>query len=259
MKNPLDIAIDLAKETGEIQMSSLGKKHDVEFKGVINIVTEVDKKCEELIVNRLQKEFPSHDLLAEEGSGRRREAEYRWIIDPLDGTVNYNHGHPFFGPSLALERRGELVLGVVYMPFTDEIFIAEKGSGAVCNDKKINVSTESNLQNSLLATGFAYNVQEGEQLNNIEHFTHFIMKARAVRRGGMAEGDLCFLAMGRFEGFWELFLKPWDIAAGIVIIKEAGGVVTDFKGLDVDTYGSEIVASNGLIHQAVLDVLAEGK
>ena len=259
MKNPLDLSIELVKEAGQIQMEGLGKEHEVEFKGIINIVTDIDKKCEDLIVTRLQKEFPTHDILAEEGSGERKSTDYRWIIDPLDGTVNYNHAYPFFGPSVALEHKGDLVLGAVYLPFTDELFVAEKGSGATLNGKKISVSKENDLQSSLLATGFAYNVQEGEQLNNVDYFIRFLMKAQAIRRDGMAEGDLCYLACGRFDGFWELFLKPWDLAAGIVIIREAGGKVTDFSGGEVDIYGKEIVASNGLIHQAILDVLAEGK
>lgn len=255
MPNPLKTAIELAKEAGRIQMDYFGRRHDVEFKGAINIVTEVDKKCEDLIVGRLQKDFPTYDILAEEGTGKRCKSEWRWIIDPLDATVNYNHTYPFFGPSIALEHKGEIVIGVVYESTRGELFVAEKGGGATLNGKKISVSKEGDLKRSLLSTGFAYNVQEGEQRNNLEYFERFMMEVQAIRRDGMAEGDLCYLACGRFDGFWELFLKPWDLAAGVLIIKEAGGRVTNFSGSDVDIYGMEIVASNGLIHDAMLEVL----
>lgn len=256
MFKPLNTAIDLAKEAGRIQMDYLGRKHQVEYKGAIDIVTEIDKRCEDLIVGRLQKDFPAHDVLAEEGSGRRKDAEWRWIIDPLDATVNYNHTYPFFGTSIALEHKGEIVLGVVYEPNADELFVAEKGSGAELNGKKISVSKEAILKHSLLSTGFAYNVAEGEQRNNLEYFGRFLMEARAIRRDGMASGDLCYLACGRFDGFWELFLKPWDLAAGVIMIREAGGRVSSFDGSDIDIYGTEIVASNGHIHQAMIDVLS---
>lgn len=255
MLNLLDTATELVHEVGELQLEYLGKKHDVQFKDiVINIVTEVDKKSEEIIVNRIQKDFPSHDILAEEGAGKRKNADYRWIVDPLDGTVNYNNGYPFFGPSIAVEYKGELVLGVVFLPKSNEIFIAEKASGSELNGQKISVSKESKLINTLLATGFAY--QREEQLDkSLNYFRDFIHKSRAVRRDGMAEGDLCYLACGRFDGFWEEHLSPWDVAAGTLIIREAGGKVTNFDGSPVDIYGPEIVASNGLIHDDILKVL----
>lgn len=253
--NPLNTAIELAKESGRVQMDGLGQKHDVDFKGVIDIVTEVDRKCEKLIVSRLQKDFPTHDILAEEGTGKRLKSEWRWIIDPLDGTVNYNHTYPFFCTSIALEHKGNLVLGVVYEPNRDELFVAEKGGGATLNGRKISVSKEDNLKRSLLSTGFAYNVQEGEQRNNLEYFGRFLMETQAMRRDGVAEADLCYLACGRFDGFWELFLKPWDMAAGVVIIREAGGKVTDFGGSEVDIYGTEILATNGHIHSRMIEVL----
>lgn len=254
MPNPLNTVIELAKEVGHIQMKNLGKVQHVEFKGEIDIVTEIDKKCEDLIVGRLQKEFPEYDILAEEGSGKRKDAEWKWIIDPLDGTVNFKHEYPVFGPSLALEHKGELVLGVVYQPYLDDLYVAEKGSGAELNGKRISVSKESNLRRSLLATGFPYNIEEG---NNLEYFGRFLGKAQAVRRAGMAAGDLCFLASGRIDGYWVLSLAPWDIAAGIVIVKEAGGKITGFDGSEIDIYKKQLVASNGLIHQAMLEVLYE--
>lgn len=255
MPKPLDVAVELAREVGEVQMRSLGLRHDVEFKGVVDIVTEVDKECECIIVNRLKKDFPTHDILAEEGGSRGLKSDMCWIVDPLDATVNYNHKYPFFGTSIALEQCGDAVLGVVYEPNRDELFVAEKGGGAVLNGEKISVSTENILNRSLLSTGFAYNVREGEARNNLEYFARFMMEAQAIRRDGMAAGDLCYLACGRFDGFWELFLKPWDMAAGALIVREAGGRVTKFDGSDIDIYNTEIVASNGLIHDEMLRVL----
>lgn len=256
--NPIDTAIELAREAGRVQMEGFGLAHEVEYKGVVNIVTEIDKKCEKLIVERLQKEFPKDDILAEEGSGRQSSAGSKWIIDPLDATVNYTHGYPLFGVSIAYEKNGELVLGVVYEPNRDELFAAEMGGGAFLNGRRIAVSKEDSIIRSLLATGFAYNVHEGEVKNNLEYFGRFLTASRAIRRDGMAAGDLCFVACGRFDGFWELYLNPWDIAAGVIIVREAGGCVTNFDGTDVDIYGKEIVASNGLIHAAMLDVLKKG-
>jgi myo-inositol-1(or 4)-monophosphatase len=252
MPNALDIAIELAKEAGRIQMENLGAVRSVEFKGETDIVTEIDKKCEEMIVKRLQKEFPGYDILAEEGSGVKKGSDWKWIIDPLDGTVNYKHEYPFFGPSIALEHKGEIVLGVVYQPYLDDLYVAERGGGAGLNGKKIRVSQEDNLRRSLLGTGFPYNVDEG---NNIEFFGRFLKKAQAIRRAGMTAGDLCFLAGGRLEGYWALSYSPWDVAAGVLMVEEAGGRLTSRDGCELDIYRSQLVASNGLIHGAMLEVL----
>lgn len=257
--NHLNVAIELAREAGRIQMEGLGKVHNVEYKGITDIVTEVDKKCEKLIVSRLKKEFPTHDILAEEGSGHDTKAEYRWIIDPLDGTINYAHTYPMFATSIALERKGEVVMGVVFEPNKNELFVAEKGSGATCNGNKIKVSATTDLQKSLLDTGFAYNVHEGEKMNNLDHFAAFILKARAIRRDGAAAVDLCYVACGRFDGFWELFLRPWDIAAGQLIITEAGGTVSKFDGSKLDIYDKEILVSNGHIHKDMIEVLCRNR
>jgi len=258
MKNPMNLAVELAKEAGAVQLESLGKIHNIEQKGSIDIVTDVDKRCEDLIVERIKKEFSNHYILAEEGSGQVRDSEWKWIIDPLDGTVNYAHSFPFFGPSIAIEKNGELVFAVVYIPSKDELFIAEKASGAELNGQKISVSRCDKLISSLLATGFAYSVMEGELKDNLKHFAGFTQKTQAVRRNGMAEGDLCYVACGRLDGFWELHLKAWDIAAGTLMIREAGGCVTNFDDTPVDIYGKEIVASNGLIHDSILEILNGG-
>ena len=251
----IDLMRDLAREAGRIQLDGLGKRHEIEYKGVINIVTEIDKKCESLIVGELQAKYPNYDVIAEEGSGKRSDSGYRWIVDPLDGTVNYAHSFPFFCVSIGLESEGELIAGVIYDPNRDEMFEAEKGRGALQNGEAISVSNHAPLKEAMLATGFAYNVQEGEQLDNLNHFCSFIKTARAVRRPGSAAIDLAWVACGRLDGFWELFLKPWDMAAGVLIIREAGGSVTAFDGSEYDLYGTQILASNGQIHNEMGEVL----
>lgn len=249
----------LARRAGEIQLAHLGKVEHIEYKGEIDPVTEVDRKCERFIVGEIQRLFPGDDILAEEGTGQRSRSSNRWIIDPLDGTVNYAHGFPFFCVSIALEQSGEVVAGAVFDPNRDELFAAEKGRGATLNGQPIHVSATSRLKEALLATGFAYNVQESDQLDNLDNFANFVKTAQAVRRPGAAAIDLAWTACGRIDGFWELFLKPWDKAAGFLLITEAGGTVSLFDGLTFDLYGDELLASNGLIHRDMIRVLAEGR
>ncbi len=251
----LEFAKKLACDAAQIQMKHFGASHKVEFKGVADIVTEVDKKCERLIVSRIKKHFPDHDIVAEEGGGHLTGSPYRWIIDPLDGTVNYTHGYPLFAVSIALEYKGEVIVGVVCEPNRKELFWAQKGKGSRCNGKKIGVSKTTKLSNALLDTGFAYNVHEGEKENNLVHFADFLLKSRAIRRDGAASVDLCYVACGRYDGFWELYLAPWDIAAGQLIISEAGGKVSTFNGSKLDIYGKEILVSNGRIHGEMIGVL----
>lgn len=255
---PIDIAIELAKEAGRIQMEHFGLERDIQYKIETDIVTDVDKKCEEVICKRLQKEFPKHDILAEEGGGKRLKSDWRWIIDPLDGTLNYTHRYPLFATSIALEHKGDVVLGVIYNPNRDELFAAEKGSGATVNDSRIKVSDTRELRKALLDTGFAYNKSRKEQENNVVHFLNFLSEASSIRRDGAAAMDLCAVACGRFDGFWELYLKPWDVAAGQLIIKEAGGRVSMFNGNALDIYGMEIVVSNGLLHDQMVEILTRG-
>lgn len=255
----METAIEAAKEAGRLQLQALGKAHHIEYKGAANIVTEVDKQSEAVIINRIRKEFPCHDTLAEEGSDKKTNSEWLWIIDPLDGTVNYSHGYPLFAVSIALQYKGEVIAGVVFEPNRNELFTAEKGGGAFLNGRRISVSKTAELQNSLLDTGFAYNVHLGEKNNNLNHFSDFLLKAQAVRRDGAAASDLCYVAAGRFDGFWELYLQPWDIAAGQLIITEAGGRVSAFDGSPLDIYGKEIVASNGLVHEQMLKVLCQNR
>ncbi|HCY18337.1 MAG TPA: inositol monophosphatase [Deltaproteobacteria bacterium] len=248
------IAITAAKNAGLILKKNLGKPRSIEYKGVIDIVTEMDRKAEDLIIKTIKKEFPEHGILTEESNERKSSSEYRWIIDPLDGTTNYSHGYPVFCVSIALEKEGEIILGVVYDPVLGELFTAEKDKGAFVNNKKIKVSKIRELTKSLLATGFPYDVRTSRQ-NNLDHFSNFAVKAQAIRRAGSAALDMCYVAYGRFDGFWEIKLKPWDTAAAMLIIREAGGMVTDFNGGPFSMYSGETLASNGLIHNEMLNVL----
>ena len=261
MKKYLKIAIAAARESGKIQQASLGRVKQIRFKGEINLVTEVDKRCERAIVRRIRESFPEHDLLTEESGilqKRKRKSAYRWIVDPLDGTTNYSHGYPLFCTSIALEVRGRSELGVIYDPNHDELFWAVHGRGAFLNGRRIHVSKIRRLRRALLATGFAYNVRNTSN-NNLRHFRDFIMTSQAVRRDGVAAIDLCYVAAGRFDGFWELGLWPWDVAAGALILEEAGGKVTMMDGARFTLYGKNIVANNGKIHRQMLEVLRRGR
>jgi len=254
-KSFLKTAVKLAEKAGEIQLKGFGREHNLEYKIGSDIVTEVDKACEKLIVSGLMKNFPSHDILAEEGTGPRKTSPWRWIVDPLDGTSNFAHTYPHFAVSLALEYEGEVILGVVFDPNRNEMFTAEKGAGAFLNNRRIKVSSTDTLKKALLDTGFAYNESEEEKELNIKHFINFLREAHAIRRDGAATLDFCYVACGRFDGFWELFLKPWDVAAGSIIVKEAGGEVSLFNGALFDIYKMEVLASNGKIHNDMMQIL----
>ncbi len=250
----LDEARAAASEAARIQLASYGETIGVKRKGDINLVTEVDLDCERAIVERLHKAFPEYRILAEEGSGKESASGYRWIVDPLDGTTNYAHGYPRFCVAIALEHAGSVLLAVVRDPVLDEEFVAVSGQGATLNGRPIRVSSQTHMLRSLLATGFAYDVRESA-MNNLDHFGAFVLSAQAVRRDGSAELNLCYTAMGRFDGFWEMKLSPWDVAAGGLIVREAGGIVTDFGGRPNELDGARIVASNGKIHAEMLDII----
>ncbi len=255
MLSTLDRISEIARAAGRMQLDHFGGERVIEYKDAWDIVTDVDKKCEEHIVAELRKSFPGDDILAEESQRPKGGASRRWIVDPLDGTVNYSHGFPFFCVAIAAEIEGELALGVIYDPNRDELFSAEKGMGAFLNNKRISVSKTPALEKSLVATGFAYSVHRDDGLTNLENFAKFARRARAVRRPGSASIDQAWTACGRADGFWEMFLKPWDMAAGACIIREAGGAVTSFDGSPFDLYGKEILASNGKIHGEMIEVL----
>ncbi|NWG04387.1 MAG: inositol monophosphatase [Syntrophaceae bacterium] len=250
----LQVAIAAAKEAGRIQRRRFGGSHQVEYKGDINPVTEIDTLCEKIIVQMILDSFPDHDLLTEERPFEGKGSPWRWIIDPLDGTTNYFHGFPCFCVSIGLEEEGEVKLGVVYNPMLDELFHAVKGKGAFLNGHRIQVSRVNELDRSFISTGFPYDVREHTDFY-LRYFRRFISKSFAVRRPGSAALDLSYLAAGRFDGFWELKLHPWDVAAATLMISEAGGKVTDFQGQPFNIYSEEILASNGLIHEEMLKII----
>ena len=239
----------------------MGRALQVSNKGDIDLVTEADLASEKLIIDRIKSHYPRHAILAEESGAIEGfqtvsgQSDWRWIIDPLDGTTNYAHGYPCFCVSIALERAGSIEVGVVYDPTRDEVFAAERGQGATLNDRRIRVSDVEDLNAAMLCTGFPYNVRE--RPNFARDFANFTMEAQAVRRDGSAALDLAYLACGRFDGFWEDGLNAWDIAAGMLLIKEAGGQVTDFVGAPLNIYTPKVLASNGLIHDKMMQVLAK--
>ncbi len=254
MKDFKECGIEIAREAGIFLKNKLNSVHTIDYKGEINLVTEVDKISEKMITSKINTLFPNHDILSEEFTHIERGSDFRWIIDPLDGTTNYAHGYPFFCVSIALEKLGTMIVGIIYDPILDEMFVAEKGKGAFLNDREIHVSNTHGIIKSLLATGFPYDIREDRQ-NNLNYFNEMILKAQAIRRAGSAALDLAYVAAGRFDGFWELKLNPWDTAAGWLLVKEAGGIVTDMSGSDYYLESSFIVASNGRIHQEMIDVL----
>ena len=252
-----ELAVNAARKAGTLLRENLGRAGHIEFKGAVDIVTELDKRSEALIVGEIKKAFPDHGILAEESLEVASLSSRRWIIDPLDGTTNYAHGFPVFCVSIAFEEAGDVKFGVVYNPMLDEMFTAGKGAGAYLNGGRLAVSKVDSLNHSLLATGFPYDLRTSKD-NNFDHFSNFSLKAQAIRRAGAAALDLSYTAAGRFDGFWEMKLKPWDVAAAALIVKEAGGAVTDFKGapFSIDASG-ECLASNGLIHGEMLEVLSK--
>lgn len=255
----LTVAIEAAKEAGKFLKYNVGRVKNIERKQgeERNLVSEIDKGSEERIIGIIRRHYPNHAILAEESGASAASSDYRWVIDPLDGTTNFLHGVPIFCVTIAVEYKGEIVAGVVYDPNLDELFTAEKGSGAYLNGRRLSVSTTSRLIESLLVTGFPYDIAENPQ-NAIGHFVNFLVEARGIRRLGSAALDLSYVAAGRFDGFWEVNLNPWDMAAGMLFVREAGGRVTDFTGEESTIYKNRVLASNGRIHDAMLAVLRKG-
>jgi myo-inositol-1(or 4)-monophosphatase len=251
----LQVAESAARIAGQYQKSRFASTLNIEMKGDKNLVTEVDKESERLIVEHLLSHFPGHNIIAEEGQYLQSGSNCRWIIDPLDGTTNYAHGYPWFCVSIALERQGDLVAGVIYNPVYDELFTATKGGGAYLNGNSLSVSTQAPLKNSLLGTGFPYDCAT-DPANNFSSFIAFQKSARGIRRAGAAALDLAYVAAGRLDGFWELKLKAWDVAAGVLMVREAGGMLTTFDGSFYDIFNDKIVASNGLIHDEMINMLS---
>jgi myo-inositol-1(or 4)-monophosphatase len=257
----LNFAIQTARAAGGVLIDRLGRAK-VSNKGTIDLVTEADLAAEELIIERIRSRYPRHAILAEESGASEGmtlipgESEWKWIVDPLDGTTNYAHGYPCFCVSIGVERAGRIEIGVVYDPMRDEMFAAERGKGATLNERSMRVSKVDDLNCAMLCTGFPYNVRE--RPNFARDFTTFTMQAQAVRRDGSAAIDLAYVACGRFDGFWEDGLNPWDVAAGILLIEEAGGRVTDYQNEPLDIYTAKVLATNGLVHEAMINVLLGG-
>jgi myo-inositol-1(or 4)-monophosphatase len=251
----IDDIIQISREAGELIRNGFGKTHSIEFKtNELNLVTETDKASEKLITNFIRKKYPSHGILAEEGSEANKSAEYLWVIDPLDGTTNFAHGLPIFSVSIGLQKNGETIAGVVYDVMRDVVFSAEKDNGGFENGKRINVNKNANLGHGMLVTGFPYDIRENPD-KAFERFIAFLKHARGIRRLGSAAIDFCYVANGVFDGFWEVSLHPWDLCAGKLIVEEAGGIVTDFDSNPIDIYTKRILATNGLVHQKMIDVM----
>jgi myo-inositol-1(or 4)-monophosphatase len=254
----LAVATTAAKAAGALLCDYARSGFRIVYKNPINLVTDADHAAEQSVIEHIRKQFPDHGLIAEErGAVPHPSSRYRWIIDPLDGTTNFAHGFPFYCVSVGVECDGVPIVGVVYDPSREELFTASLGGGARVNGTQIEVSSTETLDRALLVTGFAYDIRETPN-NNLDHFSRFALSAQGMRRTGSAALDLCYVAAGRFDGFWEIKLNPWDMAAGVVILREAGGTVTDFSGKAHSIHQPQLVASNGRIHEAMLTVLQGG-
>jgi len=240
----------IAREAGELLMSYFARRVPIEYKGDADLVTAADRASETLIIDRLQARFPRHDVIGEEGARRETGSEYKWYVDPLDGTTNFAHGFPVFCISMGLEHKGELIAGVVYDPTRGEMFAAEKGRGAWLNQRRLHVSKTARLPESLLATGFPSHKRHKNP--NIHFYHQITLRTHGVRRAGSAALDLASVASGRFDGFWEFNLNPWDLSAGVLLVEEAGGEVSGFQGQAFRLADRDVVASNGLIHADLL-------
>ncbi len=245
----------MAREAGGLIMGHFARHVKIEYKGAVDLVTVADRESEALILSRIRAQFPTHDVMGEEGTRIDTGSEYKWYVDPLDGTTNFAHGYPVFCVSLAVERAGRRVAGVVYDPTRDEMFSAELGGGARLNESAIRVSAISTLGECLVGTGFPS--QKRHKNPNIYFYHQLTLRTHGVRRAGSAALDLCNVASGRYEGFWEFNLNPWDTAAGVLIVEEAGGRVTDFSGGEFQIASHETLASNGLVHDALLHEFQE--
>jgi myo-inositol-1(or 4)-monophosphatase len=255
LTSELEAALSAARRAGEVLRAGFGTEYAITYKGEVDLVTEIDEEAEQVIRKELLGTFPSYGMLAEEGGELAGEVDARWIVDPLDGTINYAHGLPIFCVSVALERAGEMVLGVVHDPIREETFVAERGRGATLNGEPINVSNTDELIRALIATGFPYD--RAEMPEALEHFGRFAATTQGIRRLGSAALDLCYVASGRIDGYYERGIWTWDLAAGSVILEEAGGKLTDYRGGVLDLEGREIVASNGRLHRSIVRLMED--
>lgn len=249
----LDFTVETAKKAGIYLRENFGKDLELQYKGRIDLVTGIDRGSQGMVVDAITRFFPGHSVVAEEGVSLEKGGEYTWYVDPLDGTVNYVHKIPFFCVSLAVYRNSKPFIGVCYNPVSGQLFHAQAGKGAYCNGERVTVSGSSRLVESLVATGFPYSLAGLE--DSMRRFSRILSEARGIRRFGSAALDLCFVASGSFDGFWEVGLKPWDMAAGVVILLEAGGTVSGLDGSEFDLGRGDILASNGRIHQALTELM----
>jgi myo-inositol-1(or 4)-monophosphatase len=249
----LDFLIDISQQAGAYLLSQAGKDLFIEHKGRIDLVTHADKASQKMIIKSIEKRFPDHAIIAEEGYNKSGKEGFAWYIDPIDGTTNFVHGVPMFCVSIALYKETTPLIGVCYNPATQETFYAEKGKGSFLNGKRILVSATGNLINALVATGFPYKSENMKKV--IDCFFNVLSEVQGIRRFGSAALDLCHVACGRFDAFWEMELKPWDMAAGVLILEEAGGKVTCMEGTVFDLNSGNIAASNKIIHNNFLQLL----
>lgn len=253
-KNIKALALKLARQAGALQIKKFRKHLNIRWKGITDPVTEVDQACEELIVRGIKARFPGHSILGEEtGAHGLPDADTLWIIDPLDGTVNYSHGLPMFAVSIGVYKKGRPLIGVVHAAALGETFVAERGKGAFCNGKRLRVSKQAKPLQAVLASGFAYTARE--QGENVREWMGVLRNFQAIRRMGAAALDLCWVAAGRFDAFWEYGLKPWDVAAGGLMVTEAGGVITNIQGKPHDMFKPGVVASNKPLHKPLVKTL----
>jgi myo-inositol-1(or 4)-monophosphatase len=255
MENHLNIAIEIAREAGGLLLQHFRQPLEITYKRRSDLVTEADRRSETLIVERLRSHFPGHAIVAEEGGGQKTGSDYCWYVDPLDGTTNFAHGFPVFCVALGLAYRAEVVAGVVFDPTRDELFTVERGAGAFLNSQRLRVSKNEDLAECLVATGFPPFAANHDL--NVEFYFRFTQLTHGIRRAGSAALDLCSVAAGRFDGFWELKLNPWDKAAGTLLVTEAGGLVSGITGKPFNLLGDDIFASNGLVHDQMLRVFSE--
>jgi myo-inositol-1(or 4)-monophosphatase len=252
----LETAVEIAREAGALLANFFERRVGFELKGEFDLVTEADRASEKLVVERLRSHFPAHAIVAEEGGGHTSASEYRWFVDPLDGTTNFAHSFPMFNVTLGLERAGEVIAGVIYDPMRQEMFTAERGSGAYLNNRRIRVSQTRSLGDSLASTGFPSRKRHHNV--NIHFYYQLAMASHGVRRTGSAAIDLAYVACGRLDFFWEFGLKPWDMAAGTLMVQEAGGRVSDMKGsTHTVTASDHLLADNGILHEQVLEIFNE--
>jgi myo-inositol-1(or 4)-monophosphatase len=255
MPSYLDISAEIAREAGALLATYFERRIGFELKGEHDLVTEADRASEQLVIDRLRSHFPTHSIVAEEGGGHTGSSEYCWYVDPLDGTTNFAHGFPMYNVTMALEKAGELIAGVIFDPMRGELFSSERGSGAYLNNRRIRVSKVARIEDTLVATGFPS--RKRHENVNVHFYYQLAMVTHGVRRAGSAALDLAYVASGRLDGFWEFGLNPWDMAAGILLITEAGGKCSDMHGGPMKLRGPHLLADNGTVHDAMLAVFAD--